>query len=73
MYEVHAYVTQWFISRLKHTKWTRVISMFNNIFPLHTKTQDYHLEYLMCYSTCRSVFFSFKTVIGVDECNCIGK
>ena len=29
----------------KCTQMTLAISMFNNIFPLHTKTQNYHLKY----------------------------
>ena len=30
---------------LKCKRMTLVIKMLNNIFPLHTKTQNYHLKY----------------------------
>ena len=31
------------------------IGMLNNVFPLHTKTQNYHLKYLNVYIRCRNV------------------
>ena len=44
-YDVYTYVTQRSISWLKYTQTTLAISMYNYIFPLHTKAQDYHHEY----------------------------
>jgi hypothetical protein len=34
---------------------TLAISMLENIFLLHAKTQDYHLKYPMRYSKCHNV------------------
>ena len=45
VYEVYPYATQWSTSWLKCTQMALAISMLKNIFPLHTKTQDYHLTY----------------------------
>jgi hypothetical protein len=44
---------------------TLAISTLRSIFPLHTKTHDYHLKY---YPKCHSVdIFSFKGVTYVEE------
>jgi hypothetical protein len=44
---------------------TLAISTLRSIFPLHTKTQDYHLKYC---PKCHSVdIFSLKEVTYVDE------
>ena len=48
---------------------TLAISMLNNIFPLHTKTQNYHRTYpnvLRQMSQCKYLF-SLEEVTYVDE------
>ena len=46
------------------------ICTMKNIFPLHTKTQAYHLTYPMCYSQCHNGdICSIKEVTYVDEWN----
>jgi hypothetical protein len=45
-----------------------VIIKLNNIFPLHTKLQDPHLKYPMCYTKCHNVNnVSLRKVFDVDE------
>ena len=40
---------------------TLVISIFNNIFPLHTKIHNHHVKYPMCHTKCHNVNkFSLK-------------
>jgi hypothetical protein len=47
---------------------TLAISMLENIFLLHTKTQDYHLKYPMRYSKCHNVdIFSLIENTCIDE------
>jgi hypothetical protein len=43
-------------------KMTLAISTLKSIFPLHTKTQDYHLSIQTCYSKCHNVDISLKEV-----------
>ena len=44
------------------------ISMLNNIFPLHTKTKNYHPIIPTCYTKCHDMNnLSFQKVIYVDE------
>jgi hypothetical protein len=52
---------------------TLVISMLKKLFPLHTKTQDYHLMYsnVLLYMSQR-IYFSLKKVTYVVEYNHIG-
>jgi hypothetical protein len=62
---------------------TLAISALKNLFPLHTKTQDYQLSIPMYSSECRNVdflffvllyflFFHFEEVTHVDKWNHIG-
>ena len=39
---------------------TLAISMFNNIFPLHTKMQNYHLKYLNVIMQLRKLLIQKK-------------
>ena len=46
---------------------TLAISVLKNIFPLHTKSHDYHSDPLCC-SKCHNVdIFSLKEVAYVDK------
>ena len=43
-------------------------SVLHNIFPLHTKIQNYPIKYPKCYPECHNVNkFSLETVTYVDE------
>ena len=42
------------------------ISMLDNIFPLNTKTQIYHLKYPLCYAMCPNKF-SLLNITHVEE------
>ena len=73
-YERHAYVTQWATSWLKCTQTTLAIGGVKNTFPLHTKTQNYHLKHsnVLFINVIIRICVHFKKCTYVDEWNHIG-
>ena len=68
-YMMHAHLIQWCTSQPKYTEMTLVMSMLQKMFPLCTKTQDYHLMYpnVLVQMPQYMIFFSLTDVTYVDK------
>ena len=43
---------------------TLAINILNNIFPLHTKMQNYHLEHPMCYNKSHNIIIKLLMLMN---------